>query len=360
MSEKEDNLILPPIINRVQQKEIDEKKEKNSEIIKDIEKENISKEEKTKEIEKIKNNYKEEIEKLKKELEEKNRLLIELQNEDNPEFKIPELIGKIEAQKLLEFSNENKIKQQKTKIESIKNMVKDLDEQFKYQLKLKEQKINKKLEPFVKKNNDLIQEINSCKEQISQMTERLEKGNNNLINLKKEKSEIEELIIKREEKLNIFFDKLNLLEEMIKKKTKLLKENDLYIKELIKIVEEQKEVIKELEKNNENKKYSIKDYISPNSNININKRYNSLENNQFDKEINNDNENNSNNIALPNIYYNKEEINQNNENNNSKNEEDKINKDNLDEGFASNEEKNKIKFNEFKNLVDDLYNNVSN
>ena len=202
MSEKEDNLILPPINNKVLQKEVDNNNEDN--VI--SEKENNNKEDsKEKENEEIKIKYKEEIEKLKKELEEKNRIIIELQNEDNPEYKIPELMGKIEAQKLLEFSNENKIKQQKTKIESIKKMVKDLDEQFKYQLKVKEQKINKKLEPFVKKNNDLIQEVNSCKEQITQLTERLERGNNNLINLKKEKSEMEELIIKREEKLNIFF-----------------------------------------------------------------------------------------------------------------------------------------------------------
>ena len=61
-------------------------------------------------------------------------------------------MGKIEVQKLFEIANENKIKQQKLKIESIKQMVKSVDEQFKNQLKIKEQKINKKLEPFVKKN----------------------------------------------------------------------------------------------------------------------------------------------------------------------------------------------------------------
>ena len=76
-------------------------------------------------------------------------------------------------------------------------MVKNLDEQFKYQLKMKEQKINRKLEPFFKKNNDLLQEINSCKEQMKQLNERLEKSNNNLMKIQKEKSEMEELIIKK-------------------------------------------------------------------------------------------------------------------------------------------------------------------
>ena len=106
---------------------------------------------------KTKEDYESEINNLKEELEEKNRLLISLQNTENPEYKIPEILGKIEAQNLFEIVNENKIKQQRLKIDSIKQMVKSLDEQFKYQLKMKEQKINKKLEPFVKKNKDLLQ-----------------------------------------------------------------------------------------------------------------------------------------------------------------------------------------------------------
>ena len=209
---------------------------------------------------KTKEDYELEINNLKQELEEKNRLLISLQNTDNPEYKIPELLGKIEAQNLFEIVNENKIKQQRLKIDSIKQMVKSLNEQFKNQLKMKEQKINKKLEPFVKKNKDLLQEVNSCKNQMNQLKERLEKGNNNLIQLQKEKSDLEESIIKREEKLNILFDRLNIFEDLNKKKTKSLKENEIYSKELIKIIEEQKEEIRELEKNS-----GINKYISYNN-----------------------------------------------------------------------------------------------
>ena len=356
MSEKEEELILPPIKNTIQQKEIENKGQINSE------EENINNNENIEiEKEKIKEKYKEEIEKLKEELVEKNKLLIELQNEENPEFKIPELLGKIEAQRMLEFPNENKIKEQKTKIESIKIMVKNLDDQFKQQLKIKEQKINKKLEPFVKKNNDLIQEVNSCKEQLNQLTERLEKSNNNLSNLQKEKIEMEELIIKREEKLNIFFDKLNIFEEMIKKRTKLLKENEFYSKELIKIVEEQKETIKELERSNGSNKYNYKDYITTNSNMN-NDRYNNIDNDEFnDKTDIKISDEKNNNVPLPNIYSNVG-INQNNENKIEKNpEEDKINNDNFELGLSSsNEDKNKFKIDEFKNLVNDLYNSASN
>ena len=106
-----------------------------------------------------KEEYEEEIRKLKEELEEKDRILFSLQNKENPEYKIPEIMGKIEVQKLFEIANENKIKQQKLKIESIKQMVKSVDEQFKNQLKIKEQKINKKLEPFVKKNKELTRKV---------------------------------------------------------------------------------------------------------------------------------------------------------------------------------------------------------
>ena len=287
MSDDQDELILPPIVNTVQQKEIEGEKHNiykdNSQDFNDNIDNGIGKTDDNKSIElsKKKEQYKEEINRLKQEIEEKNKELSELQNENNPEYKIPELLGKIEAQRLLEFTNENKISQNQTKIESIRKKVKDLDEQFKYQLKMKEQKINKKLEPFVKKNNDLIQEIDSCKEQMKQLNERVEKSNDNLISAQKEKSEMEELIIKREEKLNIFFDKLNLFEEIIKKKSKMLKENEFYSKELIKIIDQQKEVIKEFENSKAKRTYNNKNFISGNNPMD-NERYG------FDNEDNNE------------------------------------------------------------------------
>ena len=273
-----------------------------------------------------------------------NKNMFKLQKTENPEYKIPEILGKIEAQNLFEIVNENKIKQQRLKIDSIKQMVKSLDEQFKYQLKMKEQKINKKLEPFVKKNKDLLQELNSCKNQMNQLKERLEKGNNNLVQLQKEKSDLEESIIKREEKLNILIDRLNIFEDMNKKKTKLLKENEIYSKELIKIIEEQKEEIRELEKNSGNNKYiSYNNKRSKN-----NERYNN--NNEITNENNNDDIKNENNIVLPNIYNNTEDKNKQNIENEKADYE--LNK--------KEEETNNNKLNEFKNLMDDLYNNATN
>ena len=297
---------------------------------------------------KIKEDYELVIKNLNQELEEKNELLIQLQNLENPEYKIPEILGKIEAQNLFEMINENKIKEQRLKIDSIKSMVKNLDEQFKYQLKMKEQKINKKLEPFVKKNKDLLQELNSCKNQMNQLKERLERSNNILTKLQKEKGDYEESIIKREEKLNILLDRLNLFEELNKKKTKILKENEIYSKELIKIIEEQKEEIRELEKNNDSNKYVI---TTNNNNKNQdNERYNINTNNDVTNDINNNiTQNEDNNIILPYIYNNNTE-----DKNKNINETEKVDYE-LDK---KEEENNNHKLNEFKNLMDDLYNNI--
>ena len=297
---------------------------------------------------KIKEDYELVIKNLNQELEEKNELLIQLQNLENPEYKIPEILGKIEAQNLFEMINENKIKEQRLKIDSIKSMVKNLDEQFKYQLKMKEQKINKKLEPFVKKNKDLLQELNSCKNQMNQLKERLERSNNILTKLQKEKGDFEESIIKREEKLNILLDRLNLFEELNKKKTKILKENEIYSKELIKIIEEQKEEIRELEKNNDSNKYVI---TTNNNNKNQdNERYNINTNNDVTNDINNNiTQNEDNNIILPYIYNNNTE-----DKNKNINETEKVDYE-LDK---KEEENNNHKLNEFKNLMDDLYNNI--
>ena len=300
---------------------------------------------------KIKEDYELVIKNLNQELEEKNELLIQLQNLENPEYKIPEILGKIEAQNLFEMINENKIKEQRLKIDSIKSMVKNLDEQFKYQLKMKEQKINKKLEPFVKKNKDLLQELNSCKNQMNQLKERLERSNNILTKLQKEKGDYEESIIKREEKLNILLDRLNLFEELNKKKTKILKENEIYSKELIKIIEEQKEEIRELEKNNDINKYVITTNNNNNNNKNQdNERYNINTNNDVTNDINNNiTQNEDNNIILPYIYNNNTE-----DKNKNINETEKVDYE-LDK---KEEENNNHKLNEFKNLMDDLYNNI--
>ena len=100
----DNELILPPIINNVRQKELENNELNNSneennfndnenpqtnenEIITDDNNKNL-------EIQEKKEKYKKEIEQLKQEIEEKNKILTELQNKDNPEYIIGDALTK--------------------------------------------------------------------------------------------------------------------------------------------------------------------------------------------------------------------------------------------------------------------------
>ena len=361
VDEKKDELILPPIgespmpipqfLLEANINNDENKTEKNEEETKGNDEKNENNgndenNEKKKELQKLKD----ELETLKTELNNKNNILSELQNTSNPEYQIPELYAKIETEKLFEMITNQKISKQKIKIDSVKSMAKELDEQFKSQLKIKENKINSKLEPFVKKNQDLSQEINSCRTQMTQLNNRFEKCNERIAEIQNEKNEMEELIIKQEEKLNMFYEKLVKVEELVKQKTKLLKENESCTKELIKIIEDQKATIKE---------FSDTDY---------NKSSNLQSKNYFEEE----DKNNKGGIILPDIYRRdvKKEITENNivddfKENSGVEEENKINSINVSNdnsigyNLISNDEKNKKKLTEFKNMMNDLVNNIS-
>ena len=56
---------------------------------------------------------------------------------------------------------------------------------------------------------------------------------------------MEDIIIRQEEKLNILIEKVNKVEEIIKRKNRIIKENEAYAIELIKIIEKQKNKINE-------------------------------------------------------------------------------------------------------------------
>ena len=88
--------------------------------------------------------------------------LLSVDNGDiiNPEEKILELDNRMEKCKENTNKNLEIIKKQENKIESMKNMVKELDNQIDIQLKLKDKKANDKLEIFNKQSQEYINEIN--------------------------------------------------------------------------------------------------------------------------------------------------------------------------------------------------------
>jgi chromosome segregation ATPase len=80
---------------------------------------------------------------------------------------------------------------------------------------------------------------------------RMKKLHNQLTQTAKEKSELEEIILKQESRINDISSKVGIIEKMLKEKNKELKENEANCLQLVKIIEDQKKVINNLQ-NSEN------------------------------------------------------------------------------------------------------------
>ena len=159
---------------------------------------------------------------------------------------------------------------------------------------------------------------------------------------------MENIVMKQEEKLNNYINKLNELEVNFKRKNKMLKENEAYAKELIKFVEEQKNTINQLKYQ---KKYSIKrnNNIFNNKSISINNKSNNILLPEIKKvdEINNI-KHNENSKTLINEIENENNINDKKQKNN-----------NQEYDLMENDEQNQKKLKEFKNLMDNLVNGLN-
>ena len=283
------------------------------------------------------------IKELRKELQEKEQFINELQ------LQIQDYKYTIQCKEELEtvFSsvkNEN-IVELEEKIKSMKKMVQELkdgikDELNKNELKFKEKidLLNKQYEEYLKKETNYISNIDNLKKQIQHFQIQI----NNYI---KERISMNEIIIRQEEKLNIFIERLNQLELLIKKKNKIIKENEIYSLELYKIVGEQKKEIEQL-KNNRTIENNFQRFNIPNSVLNngsIRKRI-----------INSDNEEKIHISSLSDNFDNVNFLPQiNNLSYNTVNHGDDLN--NLTE--KDNENNNKIE--EFKNMVNKLINDIN-
>ena len=223
-------------------------------------------------------------------------------------------------------------------VQEIKDGIKD--EINKNELKFKEKidLLNKQYEEYLKKESNYLSNIDNLKKQIQHFQIQI----NNYI---KERISMNEIIIRQEEKLNIFIDRLNQLELLIKKKNKIIKENEIYSLELYKIVGEQKKEIEQL-KNNRTIENNFQRFNIPNSVLNngsIRKRI-----------INSDNEEKIHISSLSDNFDNVNFLPQiNNLSYNTVNHGDDLN--NLTE--KDNENNNKIE--EFKNMVNKLINDIN-
>ena len=286
------------------------------------------------------------IKELRKELQEKEQFINELQ------LQIQDYKYTIQCKEELEtvFSsvkNEN-IVELEEKIKSMKKMVQELkdgikDELNKNELKFKEKidLLNKQYEEYLKKETNYISNIDNLKKQIQHFQIQI----NNYI---KERISMNEIIIRQEEKLNIFIDRLNQLELLIKKKNKIIKENEIYSLELYKIVGEQKLQIEQL-KNNRTIENNFQRFNIPNSVLNngsMRKRIIFSDNEEKVYHTSSLSENFDNGFFLPQI---------NNLSYNTVNNGDELN----DLKSQENESENNNKIEEFKNMVKKLINDIN-
>ena len=249
------------------------------------------------------------------------------------------------------FSNakDDRIEFLEEKISSMKKLVQELKEQIKDEISKKENKFKEKIEIMNKQNSEYQEKEKNYISKIESLSNKNKNLQIQINNYVKERITMGDIIIRQEEKLNILIERINKVEQLIKKKNKILKENEIYSIELFQIIQDQKKKIKQLK--NRTIDVSYKRFNLRNSVLNNNS---SLRNKQF--YYNDDNEekeyypltkNYDNENYLPNI-------------NSHSHRSLSYNKDYLDTfKNKKNEIENNDKIEEFKNMINQLVNEVS-
>ena len=178
---------------------------------------------------------------------EKESLLVELSNEKvSHENEVSDLLGKLEIERVFHDVQRKTESQLNDKIISMKSMITELHNQFQKELEQKDKICFDKVLKLTKQNEEHVKkeaEFGNTIKLISEKNQGLLEKN---IALSKEKVDLEDIILKQEEKLNVLIGKVSKIEVLLQKKNKILKENETYAMELINIVEEQKTLIKSL------------------------------------------------------------------------------------------------------------------
>ena len=262
------------------------------------------------------------------------------------------LISKEEVETIFENAKSQNIIELENKINTMKSMVKELNQEFENQIKKKDDKFKEKTQSIIKQLDEYNKKESNYINQIETLNNQLKDYQNQVNNYIKERTTMEDIIIRQEEKLNILVDKVNKVEEVIKRKNRILKENEAYAIELIKIVEQQKTQINQFKNNNRlyEKNYypnnysnysNFNHYKSKTNNLNLdyddktNFNYQSMDNIHEDK-----------NVVLPLI-------------NNSYNKPNLIDY-NKDKVIMENDEmqQNEKNLEEFKNMMDQLIDDI--
>jgi chromosome segregation ATPase len=111
-----------------------------------------------------------------------------------------------------------------------------------------ESEINKKEKAYLKMNEENSKLINELNLRIKEYEDKIKILSERLTSINKEKTELENIIIKQESKVNDLGEKVNKIEALLKNKNEQIQENEQYSLKLINIIKEQKSQLQTLQK----------------------------------------------------------------------------------------------------------------
>ena len=129
---------------------------------------------------------------------------------------------------------------------NIDNLKKDNFEEF-----------QKKEKAFLKLNEDNSKLISDKELKITELKEQIKKLNESLLNYQKIKTDLENIALKQEDKINELGYKVTKIETILKNKNLEIKQNEDYAVQLMNIIKEQKVQMQNLVNNNQEKENDL-------------------------------------------------------------------------------------------------------
>jgi chromosome segregation ATPase len=121
------------------------------------------------------------------------------------------------------------------KLQSMKNTLGEIKEKFEIELAKKENMISD--------SNTNTSNLNELLKKIKTLEDFIKSQKKTINSIAKEKLELEEIILKQEDRVSELNNKFNLIDKMVKDKNRELKENEQNILQLVNIIEEQKRTL---------------------------------------------------------------------------------------------------------------------
>ena len=119
------------------------------------------------------------------------------------------------------------------------------------------EELQKKEKTFLKLNEDNSKIISDKELKITELKEQIKKLNESLLNYQKIKTDLENIALKQEDKINELGYKVTKIETILKNKNLEIKQNEDYAVQLMNIIKEQKVQMQNLVNNNQEKENDL-------------------------------------------------------------------------------------------------------